>query len=390
MLNKIYLGVLCIAHVLALPLIALLRLRAKYRHSLAARFFAKGHALDFKPILWFHACSFGEIKSLEPLLALFDETPILLTTTTQTGYNLARNTYANNPHIQVRFLLFETLLWLWRKDLDHLQSLVVTEAELWYQVFSLAKQVGAQTFLLNARISTRSYGRYQRFRAFYTQLFKQIDRIYAQTPQDLQRLRSLGARHLEIFPNLKLFNTPKITTHHPKPPKPLFLAASTHPGEEALILKAFLALQTSAFLAIVPRHPERFLKVKELLQSQHLDFTTFLQEGVTWSKQILLVDALGVLNDFYAIADVVILGGSFVPVGGHNPLEPAFFHTKLISGKHIFNQQALFACVQNYVLIEQNTLEETLKRANQLSPSYIDQQGHSLQTLSKVIYASSL
>ncbi|WP_240451765.1 lipid IV(A) 3-deoxy-D-manno-octulosonic acid transferase [Helicobacter sp. L8] len=375
---------LALAHLLALPVLALWRFKPKYRHSLSARFFARGHKLTFKPVLWFHACSFGEIKSLEPLLALFPSTPILLTTTTQTGYTLAHNTYAHNAHIQVRYLLFETLLWLWRKDLNALQTLVVTEAELWLGVFMLAKKVGAQTFLINARISKRSYGRYYRFRAFYAYLFSKVDRIYAQSAQDLERLSSLGMRTGTIFPNLKLFNPPKPTHHYPKPPKTLILAASTHPGEEVLILEAFLALQSDALLCLAPRHPERFEEVKKILIQKDLIFDLF-SEGLTWRNPITLIDALGVLNDFYAIADIVILGGAFAPIGGHNPLEPAFFGAKLISGTHIFNQEALFSCVQNYVLVEPPQLAQTLAQAQTILPSSIEYGDHRLETLAQAL-----
>ncbi|WP_104694951.1 lipid IV(A) 3-deoxy-D-manno-octulosonic acid transferase [Helicobacter salomonis] len=384
MFYRFYIALLALVHLLVLPVLAFLRFKSKYRHSLGARFFARGYKLTFKPMLWFHACSFGEVKSLEPLLALFPNTPILLTTTTQTGYTLARNTYAHSAYIQVRYLLFETLLWLWRKDLDQLQSLVVTEAELWLGVFVLAKQVGAQTFLINARISRRSYPRYHRFRVFYAYLFAQVDHIYAQSTQDLGKLRSLGVRTGAIFPNLKLFNPPKRTHHYPKPPKTLILAASTHPGEEALILEAFLALQSDAFLGLVPRHPERFGEVKKMLIQKGLIFDLF-SEGLTWHHQVTLIDALGVLNDFYAIADIVILGGAFAPIGGHNPLEPAFFGAKLISGKHIFNQEALFSCVRNFILVEPPQLTQTLAQAQKILPSSIEYGNHRLETLAHMI-----
>ncbi len=386
----LYTGILASLHVLALPLVGLFSLKSKYKNSLKARFLARKHALNSPPILWFHACSFGEIKSLQALLDQFPQVPILLTTTTQTGFDLACATYAKSPHIQVRFLLFETLLFLWRKDLAHLKALVVTEAELWLNVFRLAKSVGAQTFLINARISERSYPRYQRFKGFYAHLFKQVDRIYAQTPLDQERLATLGAQNVQIFPNLKLFNPPKVSHTYAKPDYLIVLAASTHPSEEELILKAFLALNDlHARLLIAPRHPERFTEVKALLENQGIVFNS-LSKGFDLSKSVFVIDKLGVLNDFYPLADVVILGGSFVPVGGHNPLEPAFFGVKLISGKHIFNQEALFACVQNYALIEPEQLGSTLANHAQLLPSFLDTHNHEISQLAHAIYPTSL
>ncbi len=381
-----YLSLLALGHILAMPFLGLFSLKDKYKHSLKARFLAKGHALDFKPSLWFHACSFGEIKSLERLLQHFTTTPILLTTTTQTGYDLACKIASNYPKMQVRFLLFETLLYLWQKDLTGLKALVVTEAELWYSVFGLARKVGAKTFLINARISSHSYKRYQQFKWFYAQLFKQVDYIYAQSLTDKKRLKSLGALHISIFPNLKIFNLPRLSKHYTKPQSTLFLAASTHPSEEALILKAFLALKDMhSKLLIAPRHPERFKEVKTLLE--HTTGFTSLSSGLNWNERIVLLDVLGVLNDFYALADVVILGGSFVPLGGHNPIEPAFFKTKLITGPYIFNQEALFAYVQNYTKIEAKDLASTLATHVRLKPSYINTQNHSLEELVEEIHA---
>lgn len=387
----LYANALRLAHVLALPIVWLLTLKPKYKHSLKARFLAQGHALDFKPTLWFHACSFGEIKSLEALLDQFQGVPILLTTTTQTGFDLAQATYAKHSCVQVRFLLFETLLFLWRKDLEDLKALVVTEAELWYGAFSLAKKMGAQTLLINARISKRSYSRYRRFKCFYTQLFKQVDRIYAQSSSDLERLKTLGARHTSLFPNLKLFNPPKSTHRYTKPPHTLiFLAASTHKSEEVLILEAFLALDNPSYqLLIAPRHPERFQEVRALLEHRGLDFHN-LSGGFNLSKPIFLIDKLGALNDFYPLTDVVILGGSFVPIGGHNPLEPAFFGVKLISGKHIFNQEALFACVKNHVLIDPSELQNTLANHAQILRACIDTHNYQISDLADAIYPKSL
>lgn len=145
----------------------------------------------------------------------------------------------------------------------------------------------------------------------------------------------------------------------------------------------------SSLLILAPRHPERFDEVSTLLESSDFSFTRFSQSDLTHCPpsdiQVILLDTLGELNNCYAIADIVILGGAFVPAGGHNPLEPAFFGTKLISGEAIFNQEALFACIDGYTLCKPSELESTLLAHHSLPhSSYKHAQAH-LSTLIQAI-----
>lgn len=152
-------------HLFCAPFILLLSFKEKYRHSLKARFFLKDNLLKSEPTFWFHACSYGEVKSLEPIIHALKE-PILISVTTHTGFELAAQTYQRSQHIEVRYLPFETLLFAWEKNLKRLKTLVVTEAELWFNAFDTAQKLGAKTMLINARISVRSYPKYQRFSFF--------------------------------------------------------------------------------------------------------------------------------------------------------------------------------------------------------------------------------
>lgn len=367
-----------------MPMLLYLSIKPKYRRSIPARFFpflrslmpkSSGFCKDFSPHIWLHACSFGEIKSLEPIIqALAQAAPtrnILLTTTTQTGFDLAQSSYASEPTIRVEFLPFEIFLPLYRHRLEGLQALVVTEAELWLGAFHTAKTLGAKTLLINARISTRSYPKYRRFRFFYRLLFSCVDGVFAQSQADKDRLSTLGARHIEVLGNLKLLSPIATSATYPKPSNRLVIvAASTHQGEEELVLEAFSTLKKlesskvdSSLLILAPRHPERFDEVATQLASYPFASARFTQSAQVLndsSLDVVLLDTLGELNNCYAIADIVILGGAFIQAGGHNPLEPAFFHTKLISGKAIFNQEALFACIDGYTLCEASELEATL------------------------------
>ena len=499
---------------------------------------SSGFCKDFHPHFWLHACSFGEIKSLEPIIqALAQAAPtrnILLTTTTQTGFDLAQSSYINEPRIRVEFLPFEIFLPFYAHRLKQLQALVVTEAELWLELFYTTKALGAKTLLINARISTRSYPKYRRFRFFYRVLFSCVDEVFSQTQADSTRLAELGARHIEVLGNLKLLSPIHISRTYQKPQNRLVIvAASTHKGEEELVLEAFSTLKKlesskvdsalgrqcgsvadflkkhrlsasgipcfvkgttakvanlpqnpqsshsptatprilekdnrascenatpestfenatnlnasaqdsricdeksalssdwqgsylegndrrqsrriadlsrkaestksaakptpktqkmdSSLLILAPRHPERFTEVASLLAGYPLASARFSHDPnalTNPSLDVVLLDTLGELNNCYAIADIVILGGAFIPAGGHNPLEPAFFGTKLISGRAIFNQEALFACVDGYTLCEASELESTLLAHQSLPHTSYKHTQASLSTLIQAI-----
>ena len=545
-----YRALCAIAWLLLVPLLLYLSTKPKYRRSIPARFFpflrvftleSSGFCKDFYPHFWLHACSFGEIKSLEPIIqALAQAAPtrnILLTTTTQTGFDLAQSTYINEPRIRVEFLPFEIFLSFYARRLKQLQALVVTEAELWLELFYTTKALGAKTLLINARISTRSYPKYRRFRFFYRVLFSCVDEVFSQTQADSTRLAELGARHIEVLGNLKLLSPIHISRTYPKPSNRLVIvAASTHKGEEELVLEAFSTLKKlesskmdlacglesrissprcvdrhsslislrgsknpdssstilesqggfteqaenkttaskkaaeienqpqalestfennaeksqsvaslekmdsspspsdskivelelglfkdsqgralpvrnraesaeiadsspqaespktqkvdSSLLILAPRHPERFTQVASLLAGYPFASARFSHDPnalTNPSLDVVLLDTLGELNNCYAIADIVILGGAFIQAGGHNPLEPAFFGTKLISGRAIFNQEALFACVDGYTLCEASELESTLLAHQSLPHTSYKHTQASLSTLIQAI-----
>ncbi|MFW3327609.1 3-deoxy-D-manno-octulosonic acid transferase, partial [Aliarcobacter butzleri] len=128
----------------------------------------------------------------------------------------------------------------------------------------------------------------------------------------------------------------------------------------------------------VPRHPERFIKVdnliKEYIKGKNLTYHKY-SENENFNSDIILVDKMGILNDIYAISDVVILGGAFEKIGGHNPIEPAYFGCKLISGKNIFNQKSLFECINNYYLVEENELGNYLEKLEELEKPSLTKAG---------------
>ncbi|MDE5603589.1 MAG: 3-deoxy-D-manno-octulosonic acid transferase, partial [Helicobacter sp.] len=331
-------------------------------------------------IYWIHACSFGEIKALEPLIealgkTLKDNEKILLTTTTQTGFALAQESYSE---CIVRYLPFESFIPFWIRNLS-LKAFVLFEAEFWLMPVFYAKKRGAKTFLINGRIS--AFEKYQKAKFFYRQFFSYVDKIFCQRKEDKRNFEVLGARDVEVYGNLKLYMKPKVTQKYEIPNQKIWVIASTHQKdsvfEELLVLEAIFKvlpknLKNSPRILFVPRHLERIKDIQQVLNAflkSHNLPNLVLSSKVGIEKSLhfpfVLIDRMGVLNNLYALAELVILGGSFLKgIGGHNPIEPAFFKTKLISGPYIFHQRALFDCIQNYVLCDISQLESVLLYAD--------------------------
>jgi 3-deoxy-D-manno-octulosonic-acid transferase len=253
------------------------------------------------------------------------------------------------------------------------------EAEFWYLLFALAKKRGAKTLLINARMSDRSFPKYQRISWLYKMIFTKVDKVYAQSQIDKERLELLGAKNVQVIGNIKLAKIPSATKTLTKPKALLICGASTHEGEEALILKAFLKLkeeEPTARLILVPRHPERFQKVSEMVEScaneQHYTWHNYSQNEA-WNSDIIVVDVLGELVNIYTISDIVILGGAFAKVGGHNAAEAAQFGCKIISGEHYFNQRDIFSMIEGIAIVSEANLARRLQQHALLIPTKIIQ-----------------
>ncbi len=247
---------------------------------------------------------------------------------------------------------------------------MVFEAELWLALFKTAKNSGAKTILLNARITDKSLKSYNRFALFYRQIFKNIDLVLAQSDIDAVRLKNLGAKNIIVSGNVKSALTSPATKIFKKPlNRRIITIASTHENEEQNILNALISVATSSSLVIAPRHPERFCRVRELCEEfarRHgLLFKSFSGDADhAFSADIAVLDTLGELINLYKISDLVILGGSFEPgIGGHNPIEAAQFNCPIISGKYAFSQKPLFALVDGIITADYETLLDATKIA---------------------------
>ena len=357
---------------IALPLLVYLSFKQKYKKSIPARFFLWNNPRFSKSdTVWFHVCSFGEARALKPILQELKGENISISTITQTGHAELEKYDAD-----VRYLPYEMYLPFWIKKQ---KVLVVLEAEFWYMLFVIAKARGAKIILLNARIADNSVDSYMKFRWFYKKMLSKVEIIYAQGEVDKNRFLALGARDVEVVGNIKLAIDIQNTQEYKKPDEEVIVAGSTHETEEEAILKAFVKYKQNhqAKLIVVPRHPERFDKVymlmQEYAQKNALRVSRF-SETKSLDADMILVDKMGELNNIYAVSDVAILGGAFKKdVGGHNPLEPAYFGCKIITGKHFFHQKELFKYVHHVQYVENDEIYDALIQTKELPPSKVDE-----------------
>jgi 3-deoxy-D-manno-octulosonic-acid transferase len=360
--------------VISIPFLLFASFKTKYKTSIPARFFLWNNK-PLKPHgIWFHSCSFGEAKAIKPFVDVLPEDILRMSTTTQTGFE-AINAYTKES----RYLPFEPLLFFWLRPQ---KALVVMEAEFWYLLFALAKGRGAKTLLINARMADRSFPKYQKIAWLYRHIFKYIDEVYAQTLKDKERLEFLGAQNVVVIGNIKLATLPAPTKNLEKPSGLLLCGASTHEGEEALILKAFLALReenTEVKLILAPRHPERFDKIAKMIKNfahEHGWSIERYSQKESMQSDIILLDVLGELVNVYAISDIVILGGAFEPIGGHNAAEAAQFGCKIISGKHYFNQKDIFDAIEGIAIVEASNLSRKVLQHGVLKSTRIKSQSN--------------
>ncbi|SEI82535.1 3-deoxy-D-manno-octulosonic-acid transferase [Pseudomonas linyingensis] len=344
---------------LALPLIALrLYLRGRkapaYRQRIAERF-----AFQMPPLkpggIWVHAVSVGESIAAAPLIRALrerhPELPITVTCMTPTGSERIRALFGDR--VQHCYLPYD-LPWAVARFLDRLQPklAVIMETELWPNHIHQCALRGIPTVLANARLSAKSARGYARFAGLTRPMLAEMSWIAAQTEAEAERFRLLGARpecvsvtgsikfDLAVDPGLKE-RAEALRASWGADKRPIWIAASTHAGEDEIILAAhrrLLAEQSDSLLILVPRHPERFEAVHVLCQRE--GFRTVLRSSghlVAGDTQVLLGDTMGELLFLYALADVAFVGGSLVPNGGHNLLEPASLDLPVLSGQHLFN-----------------------------------------------------
>jgi 3-deoxy-D-manno-octulosonic-acid transferase len=364
----IYSALLAAGLLVSLPYWLLQRLRhGKYRAGMGERLGRIPRRLvaeSTRPAIWIHAVSLGEVLAIGGLAAeltqRFPQYRVVVSTTTDTGQNLARSRFGaeNVFYFPLDFAFaIRSYLRMLRPEL-----IVIAETEFWPNFLRLAHAGGARIAVVNARISDRSWPGYRRFRRLLTVVLRQVDLFLTQTGEDARRLAEIGApaERVKVTGNLK-FDVPA-------PPaaaivaslRAAFLRASTGPvivcgstvdGEEPLLLQAFenvLASHPRAVMILAPRHPERFGEVAELLEKLGIRFwRRSLWSGDSIVSGVLLIDTIGELAALYALADVAFVGGSLVPRGGHNIIEPALHGVPIVVGNHTENFRDIVGLFQS-------------------------------------------
>jgi len=316
--------------------------------------------VDGKPVIWLHCVSVGETQAARPLAQrLKQEFPhhaLVVSTITLTGQTLARDVFRD----QAESVFYFPFDWRWsaRRALKAINpaAVLIMETELWPNFLRECKARRIPVALVNGRISRQSYRRYTLIKFFLRRVLSCLSVAVMQSETDAERLQSLGMESDRLFTagNLKFDaevagETTRIeeigNRFGFRSGTPLILAASTHSGEEAMILESFKQLRTKqpVRLMIAPRHPERFNEVAALIQ----------KSGLSWARKtnppqpedadaaVILLDTIGELPATYSLADVVFVGGSLVDKGGHNVLEPAAAGAAVVTGAHTHNFHAI-------------------------------------------------
>ena len=319
--------------------------------------------LSEKKPVWIHAASVGEVICSVPLFKRikkeFPGLPVLLTTMTQTGYHTAGK-------------LFSEADWIFFFPFDHPfiirrttrriepRLLLIAETELWPNLLRLCRKEKIPIVLFNGRISKKSFKGYLTFKSLFKDCLKSISLFLMQTEGDRDRIIEIGASpdRTKVMGNLKFDQTfPPVTEEERETlgrslglqgKDPLLIAGSTHAGEEEMLISLFKELKAKTpnlSLILAPRHLDRLEEVERILKKEALPWTrkTFLQgKGQSFEDRknlppVILLDTMGELMRLYSVGTLIFIGGSFVPVGGHNPLEPLAFKKCVLFGPYMFN-----------------------------------------------------
>jgi 3-deoxy-D-manno-octulosonic-acid transferase len=360
----------------------------RYRHGLGQRLGMISPGLrqfvGQQNTIWIHAVSVGEIiaasRLIEKLQALDPHLQMVISTTTRTGQKLAQERFDTEavqasevlPRPTRVFYYPIDFAWIVRRYLKALKprALVLVESELWPRMLVEAERASVPVIVVNGRISNRSLPRYRALRNLWAPLLRKLTLVLAQSEEDRLRFIDIGVPALKVRTagNLKydvrtvveLPITSALRTHLPKSGK-VIVAGSTLDGEERLLLDAFRELLPDIpelTMILAPRHPERFRSVEKLIADAGLPVILrsrwILKPDAIPPGGIFLLDSVGELASVYSLASVAFVGGSLVPAGGHNPLEPAQFAVPIVMGPYTENFRGMVAA-----LLEQEAIRVT-------------------------------
>ena len=321
-------------------------------------------------LIWFHCSSVGELLSIVPLIEKFEKDKniksILISTSTLSSSKIFKKFKfkktihqfypIDNPLIVNKFLCY------WKPT-----AAFFVESEIWPEMLRSLKRKKIKTFLLNARISKNSFQKWKYFKDFGISVFGIFDYIFPQNKETFNYLRHFKVKKMKILGNLKFSEPKRINNKSIKINflnRKILCAASTHNNEEELISRIHLDLKSKInklLTVIIPRHIERSREIIETLNSKNLRYVCHSEsKKIKKNTDVYLVDTYGESKSFYSLSKVVFLGGSFVPRGGQNPLEPIRYGCYITHGKHTFNFTEI------YNLLKRKKLSFEAKNFSQL------------------------
>lgn len=308
----------------------------------------------FEKTIWFHCASVGEFLGIKEIVNdLSSDYNIVLTLNTLSGLERAEAELSESENIEIRLspidifpvtnIFFNTV----NPDL-----IVTSETELWFLRSHIASDKGIKNILINGRIGKSKLPKYKKYSFFYCRILEKFDFIAAQSEADAERFREIGCRaNIQVLGNSKydissLEEKASLNEYSMYSEIPIVNIASTHEGEEELILRILGEnIKKGDFKVIIaPRHLKRLNEVKSIIEGLGLTYkfrSSIKGKDLSFKEEVLIIDTIGELFNIFSISDAVILGGSFVNKGGHNILEPLIWKKPVINGKYIWNIEAL-------------------------------------------------
>jgi 3-deoxy-D-manno-octulosonic-acid transferase len=306
-----------------------------------------------KPVILVHAVSVGEVlagrKFVNEIIKRFPDYQVLITCTTQTGSATIKKIYGNS--VQHQYLPFDLKFCLkrfiknWQPEITF-----ILETEIWPNLINILYKQRRKVFLVNGRLSEKSFERYKLFLPVLGDVFSKLDYIICQGKRDLERFVELGVDKEKIkmdysfkFDSISLLEK-KDKSESDVSEKKIIICASTHEPEERILVDAFEILNNKDIILILaPRHPERVSKIFKEIERRGINQSLFSKNKlkIDFTKKINLIDEIGHLEDLFSLADIAFIGGSLIPRGGQNFLEAVKFSLPISSGKSFYNFQEI-------------------------------------------------
>ena len=311
----------------------------------------EAHVEGDKTIM-FHGVSVGEINAIEKLVTKvreeFPNIKIVVTTGTNTGQEIAHKKLGETADL-ITYFPFDTPSCV-KRFLNNVKPDIVlmAETEIWPNFLEGCKNNGTKVFIINGRISDRTFNSYRKLKFFFKPLLNLYSGIFTQSSEDMNKFLSLGANPETTvrMNNLKFDITPPVVDIELKKEGRIFLAASTHSGEDSIAFDVYKKLKekhSDLKFIIAPRHLTRLDEVKSVVK----DYVLRSEDGNLIEHDVMILDTMGELGKIFAFADVSFIGGSFNKTGGHNPLESIIFGKPVISGPSINNFKDIYSIIQN-------------------------------------------